>query len=182
VVQQLQAGMNYLVNELGTARLAGQVLFYGLFFAFIGYFADQPEFVNLSPDKAQVKLAVRHSGKLLGECIQLDETSLQQLAPNMRIARICPRERSPVKVEFALDEKVIFVNSIEPAGLHNDGISALYEHFNIKAGSIHVSIKLDDDINSEGYSHRFERDFLLTPAQILVIEFNNGFKVHLSNS
>ena len=182
VVEQIRLGVDHLVNEVGVARLAGQVLFYCLFFAFIGYFADQPEFVNLAPDEARLKLAVRHSGRLLGECQELDEAAQMQRAPNMRVARICPRERSPVTVELALDRKVIFVNSIEPAGLHNDGVSALYEYFNVKAGPVHLSVKLDDDINSEGYSHRFEQDFSLSPAQILVIEFDNGFNIHLSGA
>lgn len=181
-VKQLKVAIDYLFNELGIKRLAGQLFFYCLFFAFIGYFADQPEFVNLASDKARLKLAVRHASKLLGECKQLDQLALQQLAPNMRSARVCPRERSPVTVELALDEKVIFINSIEPAGLHNDGITALYEQFDIKAGPVHISLKLDDDINTEGYSHLFERDFLLGPAQILVIEFNGGFDVHLSDT
>jgi|TARA_Y100000310_G_C20681779_1_gene816416 hypothetical protein len=164
-------------RELGVKRLGGQMVFYLLFFAFIGYFADQPEFDYLGGDEALVKLAVRHAGRRIGECRALDASEIEERAPNMRVPLVCPRERSAVQVELALNQDVVFVNSIEPAGLHNDGISAAYERFNVKAGPMHVGIKVIDDTGSEGPTHQFEGDYVLKPTDILVIEFSDGFNI-----
>jgi hypothetical protein len=165
------------IRRLGVKRIGGQMAFYLLFFAFIGYFADQPEFDNLVPDEALIKLAVRHSGKIIGECRVLDASEIAKLAPNMRAPLRCPREKSPLQVELSLNEKAIFVDSIEPAGMHNDGISAAFERFSVKAGPIHLSVKVNDAAGSKGFSHRFEGDYDLNPADILVVDFDGGFNV-----
>lgn len=171
-------GKDSWIERLGVKRLGGQIAFYLLFFTFIGYFADQPEVDNLVADEALIKLAVRHAGKLIGECRPLDASEIEQLAPNMRVVKTCPRERSPLQVELIVNGKVIFVDSIEPAGLHNDGISATYKKFSVKAGSVQLSVRVNDDAGGEGYSHRFEGDYDLGPADILLIEFNNGFNIY----
>lgn len=171
-------GKDSRIGRLGVKRLGGQIVFYLLFFTFIGYFADQPEFDNLAADEALITLAIRHAGKLIGECRALDASEIAQLAANMRVLKTCPRERSPLQVELIVNDDVVFVDSIEPAGLYSDGISATYARFNVKAESVHLSVKVDDDAGSEGYSHRFEGDYNLDPADILVIKFNNGFDIY----
>ena len=165
-------------RELTPVQAAGQFAVYLLLFAFVGYLADQPSYRYLEEGQAEIKLAVRHTGQLLGECRELGAEEMSRLAPNMRAPLVCPRERSPVRVELALDEKVMYLNSIAPAGLHNDGISAAYATFMVPEGPVTLRLSIDDDANSAGFTHELQRDIVLRAGQSFVIEFSNGFNLH----
>lgn len=169
--------MKRLAN-LSPAQWAGQIIFYTLVMAMVGYLSDNPSWQLVRPDEGAIKLVVRHSGKLLGECRQLNSAELEELAPNMRNVQTCPREKSPMFIEMSIDENLVYKNTIEPSGLHDDGILALYEEFVHKAGSVELRVRVRDDIRNESFSHILDRTIDLDPLRAVVIEFHdNGFRV-----
>lgn len=164
--------------NLSPKQWAGQIVFYVLVVAMVGYFSDSPSWQLVSPDEGAIKLVVRHSGKLLGECRQLNNEELADLAPNMRNVQTCPREKSPLFVQMSIDDDIVYENTIEPSGLHDDGILALYEEFVHKAGSVDLQVRVRDDIRKESFSHTLDRTIELDPLRAILIEFHdNGFKV-----
>ena len=80
--------------------IVGQIVLYGAFAAFIGFFATSPRYQHLAPDQALVKLSLAHFGDR--ECRKRTAEELKQLPPNMRAPMECPRERSPLTIELWL--------------------------------------------------------------------------------
>jgi hypothetical protein len=150
--------------------LAGQALFYGLFAVIIGYFSTSPDFTHIEPGQALIKLSFSTQAEPVGECRERTPEELAKLAPNMRTARVCPRERSPIKVSIALDGKPLFEGVAPPSGLSKDGASTLYKRFEVPAGEHLISVKMNDNARIPDFNHVREEKMTLKPAQILVID------------
>ena len=82
----------------------GQALLYGCFAAAIGVFSRWPAYHPLPAGMAQIKVSFMHHGARLADCRPHTAEELARLAPNMRGAMKCERERSPVRIEVDLDE------------------------------------------------------------------------------
>lgn len=154
-------------------RWLGQAVAYALFIAFVGYFSNSPSYRHLPEGMSTIKLSVRHSGKLLGECHTLDAAELANLPATMRAAQSCPRERSPLLLELEVNDKTVLSRSMEPRGLHDDGMASMYQRLTIPSGDIDVKIRLKDHIGQEDFPYRAERRIHLAPAQVLVIDFDS---------
>jgi hypothetical protein len=89
-------------------RFIGQFIAYALFALVVGYFATQPAYTHLDPDKALIKLSFSHAGAHREECRQLTQEELNRLPPNMRRPMDCPRERRPLLVELELDGEILY--------------------------------------------------------------------------
>jgi hypothetical protein len=143
---------------------------------FIGYFSDSPGYRPLSGQEAVIKLTLRHSGKLLGECRQRSEAELEQLPANMRIAESCPRERSPLRVELLLDGKLYYGGWLPPSGFQNDGMTSLYKRFIVPAVETNIEIRMKDHVDSAAFDYTLQRDIDLQPNRVLVIDFKASEK------
>jgi hypothetical protein len=91
---------------LKPAAIVGQVILYGAFAAFIGYFATSPTYHQIPDDVALIKLSISHLGDR--ECRKRTPEELEKMPPNMRAPMDCPRERSDIKLEVDLDGKTSF--------------------------------------------------------------------------
>ena len=169
-------------EKISIKRVFGQLLFYILLMVFIGYFAEVPEFEYSPQTHGDLKVIIRHSGKLLGECIEPDPEEQKKLALNMRAPMICPRERSPVYVRLSLDDKLVLDKSVLPAGLHNDGISAEYRNFPIQAGKVRVTLVINDSQGDEKSTHTFNQEISIDPGESVALEFSNGFTLYQKGS
>lgn len=157
-----------------------QILAYAVFAAVLGYFATAPAYVHLDPEKALIKLSFSHAGKRKTECRRLSPEEIAKLAPNMRQALDCPRERVPLLVELFLDDELLYRDFLRPSGLARDGTSAAYEQFPAEPGSHHLVVRLRDTRRSEGFDWEFESDLHLVPQQNFVVDFRaeaGGFKI-----
>ena len=154
------------------SEIAGQLALYAAFAAFIGVFASFPVYRHLAADEALVKLSFSHAGQLAHECRRRSPEELAKLPPNMRVALDCPRERSPVTVELALDGRLLAQRIAKPAGLAHDGAATLYERFVIPAGEHDLSVKFNDDRRVAGATYARETRVRLNPGQVLVVDFN----------
>lgn len=150
--------------------MAAQALFYGLFAVIIAIFSTWPEYAHLEGDRSLIKLSFSYHGEPVGECRERSPEELAKLAPNMRVAKVCPRERSPIRVRIDLDGQPLFEGSAPPAGLSKDGTSTLYRRFEVPAGEHLVSVKMNDNVRIADFNLVREEKVTLKPAQIMVID------------
>lgn len=151
---------------------AGQVLLYGLFALVIGVFSHWPPYRHLEPDQALVKLSFVRVGKPVGDCRVLTAAELAKLPPHMRAPTVCPRERSPLTVQVAIDGAPVLERSAPPAGLNKDGASAVYERIVVPAGERRITVSLSDDARARAAPYRRAATVRLAPGQVLVIDFD----------
>ena len=154
-----------------------QALLYGLFFAPLIYFTHAPNHEHMGGDTAVLKVAVRHAGKIIGECIALSAEAYADLAANMKRPEVCPRERSPLQLKLVIDGETLYRATVPASGLHNDGVSSMYQSFVVPAGPHHLQLFMNDDVTVEGYPWLLEQDVDLRPAQVLVANFKEGFNL-----
>lgn len=152
--------------------ILGQAVLYALFALTIGVFSQYPRYQHLPAGEALLKLSFSHPGQLKADCRKRTAEELAALPPNMRAPLDCPRERSPVTVELALDGTVISSRVIPPSGLHHDGPSTVYARFPVAAGPHRLSVKLDDSVREPGFNYAKDIAIELKPRQSLVVDFN----------
>lgn len=164
------------MNGTRLLRWAGQGAAYALFAAFIGYFSSAPPYRHLPPDQATIKLSLRHSGQLLGDCTQLDAAELARLPETMRAPQDCPRERSPLELALDVNGRTVLHDLIPPRGLHKDGMASSYRRINVPAGEVTLKVRMKDHTGQGEFPYSAERRLTLRPAQVLVIDFDSEEK------
>lgn len=152
--------------------LIGQALFYGLFAVIIGYFSTGPKYEHLPPGHALIKLSFSHHGEPVAECRKRTEEELAKLPRNMRAPMQCQRERSPVTVQVELDGKQVYKGVAPPSGLSKDGVSTMYQRFEVPAGEHNIAVKMNDNVRIKDFNFAREEKVSLKPAQIMVIDFS----------
>jgi hypothetical protein len=148
-----------------------QAVCYAAFVAVVGYFATSPPYVHLPAGEALVKLSFQHAGARKEACHERTPEELAKLAPNMRAASVCPRERVPLEVEIELDGRKLFATTLPPGGFSRDGAATIYRRIAVPAGSHRVVAKMKDT-PAPGFGHVAERTVDLAPGRVLVIDFD----------
>ncbi|MBL8395411.1 MAG: hypothetical protein JNK99_11805 [Candidatus Accumulibacter sp.] len=155
---------------LKPTAIVGQVILYGAFAAFIGYFATSPKYRQIPDDVALIKLSISHLGER--ECRKRSPEELAKMPPNMRAPMDCPRERSDIRLEVDLDGQPVFHTVMHPTGLYKDGVSTVYKRFEVKAGDHRVTVRMNDNLVKPGFNFVKEEAIKLKPGQVMVIDFN----------
>ncbi|TLD43755.1 MAG: hypothetical protein FAZ92_03990 [Accumulibacter sp.] len=150
--------------------IIGQVILYGAFAAFIGYFATSPKYHQVADDVALIKLSISHLGER--ECRKRSPDELAKMPPNMRAPLDCPRERSDIRLEVDLDGQPILQTVMRPTGLYKDGVSTIYKRFEVKAGIHQLAVRMNDNLVKPGFNFVKEERISLKPHQVMVIDFN----------
>ncbi len=153
-------------------RSLGQLVAFAMFIGLVGALAPGPAYRHLDAGLATIKLSLRHAGAPIAPCRERTAEELAQLAPNMRQSTVCPRERSPLVLELALDDRVVFDATLLPRGIHRDGRASVYQRLSVPAGDIDVKVRLKDDARIEGYQYQRTQRVKLAPADVLVIDFD----------
>ena len=156
-----------------TLRIAAQLLLYVPLMALIGYFSTAPKFSPVAEGEALLRLSFIHAGERKAPCRQRTPEELAKLAPNMRAAQDCPRERSPLLVELELDGKVVLRREVAPAGLKSDGNATVYHRLPVPAGRHRIAVRMRDR-PGEGFNHAREETVDLAPGRVLLIDFVAG--------
>lgn len=152
------------------SALIGQVILYGAFAAFIGYFATAPKYSQLPPDGAVLKISISHLGDR--ECRKRTPEELAKLPRNMRAPLDCPRERSDIFVQLDIDGQQVLNHVMHPTGIAKDGVSTMYRRFEIKAGEHVITARLNDNVAKKEFKYVREEKVTIKPAQVMVIDFN----------
>ena len=157
-----------------------QAFNYAVFMAIVWYFSTSPAVRILDDDQAVLTIAFAHAGQLREPCRRLSQEELNQLAPNMRKLEDCPRERSPVTLEAALDGEIVYRETLRPPGLFEDGGVDVYYSAEIPAGSHRLALRMNDSVRIEGFNHALEREIAIEPARVLLVGFDkdSGFVLH----
>jgi hypothetical protein len=96
---------------------------------------------------------------------------LAKLAPNMRAATVCARERVNIEVDITMDGKPLFAMVAPPTGLARDGASTVYRRMAVPAGQHTFAAKLRDTAEG-GFGYVKDRTVDLKPGRVLVIDFD----------
>ena len=144
---------------------------YAAFVAVVGYFSASPAYVHLPAGQALVKLSFQHAGQRKEACHERTPEELAKLAPNMRAASVCPRERVPVEVEVDMDGKRLFAVVAQPSGLSRDGAATVYRRIAVPAGP-HKFVARMKDAATGGFGHVGDRAIELASGRVLVIDFD----------
>ncbi len=152
-------------------RLVFQLALYVPLMALIGYFSSYPKFTQVPEGEALVRLSFVHAAERLHQCRERTPEELAKLAPNMRAALDCPRERAPLLVELEFDGKTVYRREVRPAGFRRDGAAAVYHRMTVPAGSHRVVARLRDRASGE-FNYVRERRLDLAAGASLVIDFS----------
>lgn len=160
-------------------RYTLQAINYSVFMALIWYFSSSPSFRQLEEDEAVLTIAFSHVGEAREPCRERTTEELMALPPNMRAPMECSRERSPVIIEALLDGSPIYMHTAEAPGFFKDGGVDIYQSVKVLAGKHYLEIKMDDSIRKKGFNHVFEKELMIKPAQILLVDFvkDQGFVI-----
>ena len=148
-----------------------QAISYAAFMAVVGYFSTSPSYEHLPAGQAVVKLSFQHAGQRKEACYERTPEELAKLAPNMRAASVCPRERANVAVDVMMDGQPLFGVVAAPTGLSKDGASTVYRRIAVPAGEHRFIAKLADTADGN-FAHTVERTIDLKPGRVLVIDFD----------
>ena len=96
-------------------KYLGQMAIYGLFMVLLGVFSSAPTYQHLPEDMATIKLSLRHTGQLLGECRERSSQEMINLPANMRAPLVCPRRRSPLLFELDIDGENVYSEELRHA-------------------------------------------------------------------
>jgi quinol-cytochrome oxidoreductase complex cytochrome b subunit/coenzyme F420-reducing hydrogenase delta subunit len=152
-------------------RYAGQACAYAAIAGIVGFFATQPAYTYLARDHALLKLSFSHAGQPLKPCRRYTHEEMTNTPFSERSATSCERGRWPVYVEFDLDGQPVYRGTHEPAGLWNDGPSAVYARFELPAGRHRLDARLRDDGSSSGFTFASSRTVDLRPGENFVVDF-----------
>jgi len=126
---------------------------------------------TLADDRALLKLSFSHAGQPLKPCRRYTHEELTSTPFSERTATSCERGRWPVYVELDLNGQSIYRGTHEPAGLWNDGPSAVYARFDVPAGRHRLEARLSDTGASSGFTFVGERTVDLRPGENFVVDF-----------
>jgi hypothetical protein len=155
---------------MAVLRILAQLLLYVPLMALIGMFSTAPRFDVIDPAQALVRLSLIHAAQRKQECRTRSADELAKLAPNMRAALDCPRERAPLKVELEIDGAIVYSRSVPPAGFKRDGAASVYHRLPLAAGRHRVVARLRD--RGEGaFNYVHEETLELAPGGTLLIDF-----------
>lgn len=152
-------------------RYLGQAAVYLLTAILLGVLSDSPAYVTFPRDQALIKLSLVHSAEHTEPCRRLTAKELAELAPNMRKPMSCPRERLPLWLEVSLDGRLLFSESLPPAGLSKDGPARAYHRILVAPGRHSLSLKMRDSARTEGYDYQLDTEVELEALQNLVVDF-----------
>ena len=151
-------------------RIAAQLLLYVPLMAIIGYFSAAPKFSPIGASEALLRLSFIHAAQRKAPCRERSAEELAKLAPNMRAALDCPRERAPLLVELELDGKVVLRREVQPAGLKGDRNATVYHRLPVPAGKHRIAVRLRDRPGA-GFNYAREETVELAPGRVLLIDF-----------
>ncbi|HEX2332756.1 MAG TPA: hypothetical protein VHI32_06245 [Burkholderiales bacterium] len=152
-------------------RFAAQLALYAPLMAILAYFSTEPRFSVIAPGEALVRVSFIHATQRRQACRERTPEELAKLAPNMRAALDCPRERSPLLVEVELDGRLVLRREVQPSGLRRDGNAVVYERMALPAGRHRIVARLRDRAEGD-FNFMKDETVELAGGQTLIIDFN----------
>jgi hypothetical protein len=154
------------------ARYAGQLVWYALIAALIGWLGTGPAYAPFPGDRAQIKLSFAHGARReAADCRRRSAEELAKLPHHERTLYGCERRRLPVTIELHLDGEPIFVRTVMPGGLGSDSPARVYERFTVAPGNHTLLARLRDSARTSGFDYEKAVELTLRPRQNLAVDF-----------
>jgi hypothetical protein len=160
-------------------RVTVQALAYLGFMAVVAYLSASPAYDYSSSGMTAIKLSLSHAADRVKPCVRLTPEQIAELAPNMRLAEQCERERLPLTVRLEVDGKLLAQIEAPPSGLWNDGPASVYERFEVEPGRHTITAKLRQSARPDGWDHVHSEDVELLAGRYFTITFRaeaGGFR------
>jgi len=157
-----------------------QLLAYAAFALIVGYLSFWPRYEYAPPAAAVVKLSLSHATERVEPCVQLTPRQIAALAPNMRRAQKCERQRLPLVLQLEIDGEIAIDLQEAPSGLWGDGPASVYERFNLIPGLHSITVRLRDSARAESWDYTYTEDVMLQAGRYLTITFKpetGGFRI-----
>lgn len=154
-------------------QIAAQLALYVPLMALIGTFSTEPRFSTLAPDEALLRLSFIHAAERKEACRQRSPEELARLAPNMRAALDCPRERAVLLVELEIDGAIALRREVPPSGVQRDGNATVYHRLPLPAGRHRIVARLRDR-PGQGFNYQRAEIIELAPGAALLIDFSKA--------
>ncbi len=154
-------------------RTVAQLALYVPLMALIGYFSTEPRYATLAPDEALLRLSFIHAAERKEPCRERSAAELARLAPNMRAALDCPRERADLLVELEVDGNIALQRVVPPSGLRRDGNATVYHRLPLPAGRHRIVARLRDRPGAD-FNYVSETTLELAPGAALLIDFSRA--------
>lgn len=154
-----------------TIAVAVQLAAYVAFAVLVGYLSASPDYRYASASAATIKLSLSHAADRVEPCVQLTPQEVAELAPNMRQAQRCERERLPLAVELEVDGQVLISVVAAPTGLWNDGPSPVYERRELTPGRHRITARLRDTARNDGWDYSRSEDVVLEAGRYFTVTF-----------
>ncbi len=152
-------------------RIGAQLALYVPLMALIAVFSTEPRFAVLGADEALLRLSFIHAAERKAPCRERSAAELARLAPNMRAALDCPRERAVLLVELEVDGQLALRREVLPAGLKRDGNATVYHRLPLPAGRHRIVARLRDR-PGEGFNYLGEATLDFAPGAAVLIDFS----------
>jgi ferredoxin len=129
---------------------------------------------------SQLLVSFKHPGQLSEQCRDLSEEEKAKRPVHMRQARVCDRQRSPVRLRVAVDGTVVLERSYAAGGLSGDLNSVALEPIPLPAGEHRVSLALGDGPDPAEWAHASEATERFVEGERRVVLFDRlaGFTWH----
>ncbi|MGI9464788.1 MAG: hypothetical protein ACR2OM_12650, partial [Aestuariivirgaceae bacterium] len=160
-------------------RYIGQLGFFAVVAAFIGYFSSQPVYQQIPDGMAQIKLSFAHGAARKIDCRKLTSKEIAALPANERRPNTCTRERIPLHVQLILDGELLYDDQLEATGLSNDGPARTYQKLIVPAGPHTITARLRDSKRANGFDYEATHQVTLKAFQSLAVDFKadtGGFR------
>ena len=152
-------------------RMSLQVTAYIAFAAVVGYLSASPAYEYADAGTATIKLSLSHAANRVEPCVRLTPEQIAELAPNMRRAETCERQRLPLTVELEIDGEIAATIEAPPSGLWNDGPASIYERFEVEPGAHTITARLRDSDRAEGWDYTHTEDVTLVASRYFTVTF-----------
>lgn len=159
-------------------KYLGQAVFFACAAALTGYLSVSPPYQQIANNVALIKLSFAHGAQRVEDCRRLTPQEIAALPPLERRPNTCSRERIPVYVEFSIDGKLVYSQTLTASGLSSDGPARTYRKYHVPAGDHVLTARLRDTKRATGFDYEMQRTVTLAAGQSIAVDFRteaNGF-------
>ena len=129
------------------------------------------------PEQAQIRVGIKHSGKLLAASENLPPEVLAKLPDNIDPSMVLGGERFPVQVRVIVDGEQVIENAYRSGGLRREGSSAGLETWWLPPGEHDVEIQLNDD--GANWRTVYSQRVTIQPGEALILYYDDDNDVFI---
>lgn len=147
------------------------------------FLSDSP-FHVVQRETAAFVVSLKHAGEIVTYSDSDAQVDDSNVLPHMRRERPVERIRVPVQLRITVDDSIRLVQSFEPGGLFNDGLSIGMSETEVTPGDHRVKVEFNDTSDGSGWTYVWERELAFEPLtrKVLVFDEDGRFVLHEQRS